>query len=318
MTAAEAAYWMKANRRAQSFAPDIRSAILRAFEIIRESLTDSELEAIIASGRVDELFTRALTEAVLDRAFIPLRQRIRQSTERAFKYAVADLPKGGKVDGVVSVMFDHLNPDVITAVRDLDTKVITTLKADTRETVKAFVENGLRDGEGPRAIAREIRNVVGLAPSQEVYVRNLAVELESGDYASAARRALLDKRFNLAKLDSLSAAEKSKRIDTIVNAYRKSWIAQNAQVNAHTASLDAMKVGQKLSWQSAIDRGIVDGSRLTKRWSGVMDDRERPEHVEMQGETVPWNSFYSNGEDTPGDSTFNCRCVSIFRQTNPP
>jgi hypothetical protein len=87
--------------------------MLRAFQIIRESLSDAELERIVASGAIDQLFARVLTEAVLDRAFIPLRQRLRQATERQVKFATTDLPGPWEGQRPDRVSFDVLNPKVI-------------------------------------------------------------------------------------------------------------------------------------------------------------------------------------------------------------
>lgn len=312
MTQADNAFWLRVQRRAADLQPEIQVAILHAFQIVRDALSDEQLDALIAAGGVELVFRKVLSDVLFDRAFIPLRQRLRNTTERGFKYAVQDLPKAGKVNGTVSVMFDHLNPDVITAIRDLETKVVTTLKDDIRETVKAYIENGLRDGVNPRAISRDLRSIIGLAPNQEQAVSNFERALRGENpNASPTDYALRDKRFDrlLAKADELT----EKQIETMTAAYRRKMLAFNAETNARTASLDAMKVGQQLSWRNAVEKGIVSGGSLTKRWSGVLDDRERPEHLAMQGETVGWDDDYSNGEYTPGDSTFNCRCVSIFR-----
>lgn len=315
MTPAEIQFWQRANARAGRLEPDLRAAILRAFAIIRESLSDAQLEAIVRSGNLDRLFTEALNQSVLDRAFIPLRQRLRQGVERSVRYAAPELPKGGKVDGQLAISFDYLNPKTIDAVRALDTKVMTTLATDTRESVRAFVEIGLRDGVNPRTVARRIRTIVGLAPNQELAVRNFQAALEAGDIEKALGYELRDRRFDRAvRGGELSAAQ----IDRMTDAYRRRFIAFNAETNARTASLDAMKLGQKLSWDDAVAKGIVDAGRLEKTWRGVLDDRERPEHVAMEGETVPFDAAYSNGEMIPGESTFNCRCVSIVRQASAP
>lgn len=290
--------------------------MLRAFQIIRESLTEAQLARIIASGQIDELFRAALTDAVLDRAFLPVRERIRSNTMTSVKYFARELPKAGKVDGTLAVAFDVLNPDVITAVRALDTKVVQTLQSDIRETVRAYVENGLRDGVNPRTVARDLRDVIGLAPNQERAVANFRAMLESSD-RTALSRSLRNKRYDRT-LDKAFGSDgeglSSDHIDKMVDAYRKRAIAKNAETNARTASLDSQKLGQRLSWQDAVDKGIVDGDRLYKTWIGVMDDRERPEHVAMEGETVPFDSPFSNGEMIPGDSTYNCRCIPAYFQ----
>lgn len=312
MTPQEAIFWQRAQRRAASFAPEIRAAILRAFQIIRNSLNDADLARIVDSGNLERLFAEVFTDDVMDRAFIPYRQRIREHTASSFRYFTNDLPGAGKINGQIGVAFDYLSPNVVTAIRQLETKAIETLKGDIRDTVKAFVENGLRDGVNPRAIGREIRAIVGLAPSQEAYVENLRRELMEGRFSDAERRVLLDRRFNLSKLAEMSDAERLKRIDLITDRYRKSYTAFNAETNARTATLDSMKLGQRLSWQDAVDKGIVDGDRLQKTWVGVMDDRERPEHVAMEGETVPFDQPFTNGEMIPGDSTYNCRCIPRY------
>lgn len=310
MSPADQAFWLRAHRRVSGLQPDVAAALLRAFAIIRESISDAELARIIAAGQVDRLFSDALTQSVMDRAFLAYRTRVRQTVERGFRYTVPDLPKAGKVDGTVAVAFDHLSDNVITAIRDLDNTGVSRLKTEVQDVVRAYVENGLRDGAGPRTIARGIRGIVGLAPNQLKSVLNLRRELETSQYASAAERQLLDARFNLSKLDALSVSDRAARIDTIVESYRKSFVAFHAETASRTATLDAYKQGQRLAWQQAQDVGVVPASaHLVKRWVGVMDDRERPSHVAMEGETVPIDDPFSNGQDYPGQGEFNCRCV---------
>jgi hypothetical protein len=154
--------------------------------------------------------------------------------------------------------------------------------------------------------------VIGLAPNQLKAVDNFRQMLETGD-AEALTRALRDRRFdktirNALKGDGLTPEQ----IDRMTDAYRKRFLAFNAETNTRTAALDAQKLGQRLTWEQAVARGDVDGSRLTKRWSGTLDDRERDSHLAMEGETVPWDQPYSNGQMQPGDSEYNCRCVSIY------
>lgn len=315
MTPAEHDFWLRLQRRAAVLQPDLNRATLRAFQNLRDGLSEREMATLIATGQLDELVNDVFGQSAQNVAFTPLRSAIQAGVADQVRLAAGEIP-GARQNGRILVSFDYLNPRVVDAVRELDTKIISTLQGDTRETVRAFTENGLRDGVNPRAIARQIRDVVGLSPTQESYVRNLRAELEAGQYATAAQRVLLDQRYNLVKLDALSSADRAKRVDTIVTAYRKSYIAFNAESNARTAALDATKLGQRLSWQDAIGKGIVDGDRLEKTWRGVKDNRERDEHLAMEGETVGFDEPFSNGEMTPGESTYNCRCVPIVRVGN--
>jgi hypothetical protein len=288
VTPQDLAYWSRARRRAAGLQPEIASALLRAFAIIRDSLSDAELARLVESGQLDALLNAALSDVVLDTAFIPVRQRIRNTTQLSFRAAIPDLPRGGRINGTIAISFDYLSPKVIEAVRGLDTKVIQSLKDDIREAFRNRIHDGLSLGQGPRTIARSLRDIVGMSPTQaknaDAYEAKLVAE------------------------GKLSADQ----IEKQVAAYRKRAIAVNTETNARTAAIDAVKLGNRLAWQDAIDRGIVDGNRLQKTWIGVMDDRERPTHVAMQGDTVPFDSPFSNGQMIPGDTEYNCRCIARY------
>jgi hypothetical protein len=218
---------------------------------------------------------------------LPYRQEVRSVVESAFDTTVRTvIPDQGKIDGTLAVMFDHTSQDVITAIRTMETKVLASLPAETRDAVRIMIEAGIRDGKNPRAIARTLRDVIGMSSTQAE---------NSLKYAA-----------KLAKEGKTAA-----QVEKAVASYQKRAIALNAETNARTATLNAYKQGQRLAWEQAIDAGVVDRDALQKTWRGVLDNRERPEHVAMEGETVGIDEPYSNGEIVPGSSSFNCRCVSF-------
>ena len=209
----------------------------------------------------------------------------------------------------VGVAFDYLNPRVVDAVRQLDSTMMQTLATDTRQTVRDIIQKGLESGAGPRQTARALRDVLALSPKQLAAVDNYRDALVAGDKGKALGYELRDKRFDgITKRGVLTPAQ----VDKMEAAYRARMVAFNAETNARTATLDAFKLGQELSWQDAKDKGLL-GERdvLVKQWKGVMDAREREEHIAMEGETVLMDERYSNGEMIPGESTYNCRCLSI-------
>lgn len=277
---------MAVQRKASSLEPEMAKDLMRAYRIIRESLSDGQLARLIASGNIDKI----LDDALLDRSLRPLRDRIKTAVEKGFNGATKELPKGGKVNGQMAVAFDTLNPKVIDGIRTLDSRVIQGLTTEMRDTVKAYVENGLRDGRPPASIARDLRAVLGMSPTQ----------VENAMKYEAKLRALVRKPLTDAQ------------IETKVAAYQRKAIAQNARVVSRTATLDSLKLGQRLTWDEAISKGIADPTTLWMRWVSVGDDRVRPEHVAMNGEEVPYNSTYSNGDTVPGSGTFNCRCLSVY------
>lgn len=203
------------------------------------------------------------------------------------------------------MMFGVLNPRVLDAVRTLDTKALVTLEEDVREFVRAHLERGLIEGRGAREIARGLRAVVGIAPEQAAAVARYRAELEVGK--RGLHRRLRDRRYDKAALTP-------ERIDRMVRAYEKRMVAHTAETICRTATLDILKLAQKLSVEDAVRKGVYDPRRLVKTWVAALDDRVRDEHRAMHGETVRYDEPYSNGEDVPGSSTFNCRCMSRFFQ----
>lgn len=315
MTPADRQFWLRAQRRAAGLEPDVAAALLRALMVLRASLSDEQIGQLILTGSIERVLQAPVSEAVLDRAFLPLRERLRYTVERGVRYTAPDLPKGGKVNGVLAVEFNVLNPKVIDAIRTMDTRVIHRLKTEIRDVVRAHVENGLRDGVDASQIARGLRDVIGLAPHHEEWIRNFRSAAASAhESGKAFDYKLRDRRFDsvLRRAHETGVPIPAAKIDQIASAYRRKAIALNAETNARTATMNALRLGQRLTWDDAVDKGIVDRRRLMKRRRVVLDGRERPEHHAMSGEVRRYDEPYSNGEMVSGDLSFNCRCVDQY------
>lgn len=320
MTPSERKLWELIQRRASRMDPTLASAMLRSFQAIRRLYSDAELARIIAVDGGAGLVSQLYTDAVLNRAFQPVRDTLRAGLHDGVKafapQVMAIVPPATR--RTVTIAFDYLNPRVIDAVRSLETRVMTTLSASVRDTVRAYVENGLRDGVGPTEIARDLRAIIGLAPNQARAVESFRAALEGGPrsavFSAAFDRALRDKRFDTQLAKAMLNGEKltAAQVDRMTDRYRARMLAFNAETNARTAALDAQKLAQRLSWEDAIDKGVLERDRLMKTWVGTMDDRERPEHVAMEGQTVGFDEAFSNGQVIPGDGEFNCRCVPRY------
>lgn len=293
-------------RRASSLQPEMSRAIQRAFQAIRDRLSDAEILRAIQSKWIDTLFEKELSDAMMQQAFQPVRNVMRESVNKGVLYFAKDLPV--PKSRATNFAFDSLSPDVVTAIQTLESRVITDLGESIRETVRQRIARGIVEGESPSSIARDLRSVIGMSASQEESVRNYEQQLRDGN-KQALERKLRDKRYDsITKKGDLS----EEQVGRMTDAYRRKMIAHNSDTVARTAVLDAQKLGQQLSIDRAVSQGILDGERMQKVWVGVMDERERDEHVAMEGETVPYDELYSNGEDIPGESTYNCRCISRF------
>lgn len=314
MTAAQRQAWMRARAHISLLQPAIATAVTRSFALLVAALPEATLTRMIRDGTVDRIVTVLLAEAVMERATLPLRLALRDALERSFRLNIRYLPNAGRVSGTVAVFFDRLNPRVLDALRSLESGVLTGLHDSVRETVTQTIARGLEERRAPAAIARTVRDVVGLPPKDEKAVANFRKMLETGD-REALTRLLRDKRFDKTLERAFGPDGKglsADQVERMTAAYRRRAVASNAETLSRTATTQAYKTATRESWQSAIDRGIVDGGNLMRQWIGVADNRERESHLRMNDTVVPFDQPYPNGQQYPGEGEFNCRCVDRF------
>lgn len=309
MTPAELRLWAILARRAGVLTPELAANIMAAFQELRAGLSDADLERAVRMGYAEQIVAQIVSDAAWEAAMRPVRDTMRRSILQSVPYYARALPIPPAAAKEVAVSFDYLSPNVITAIRQLEIATLGKLEESTRETLRAFVENGLRDGASPASMAKNIRNLFGLSPSQAQEVENFRQALAGANGRSIANYNLRNRTVDrlLAK-GPLTPAQ----IDRYTELYRQKRIAQNAYTNARTAAGDAQKLANRLAWQEAIAKGAVDGSRLKRKWIGVNDARERPSHVAMNDEVAPFDQPYSNGQIVPGFGEYNCRCVERF------
>lgn len=316
MTPAEESYVRRTLARASRLTPEMQQAFLRTVKLLQLLVQAQQVSVFIAQGATERLISVMLSDVLLDRAFTPMRSTLRQMVERSIKYAAVELPKGGKVNGQLAISFDYLNPKVLDAMKTLDTNVMRGLKNDVRETVRSAITEGLTKGKGVAPIAKNLRESVGLGPTQWQEVQNFRAALEGREGRSPFDYTKRDKRFD-ATLRKLTDGKSltPEQVDKMVDAYTKRRIALNAETVARTASHDANRLGQRLAVEDAVKLGIVDPSRYMKRWITTLDGRERPEHHDMNGTVVRWDQDYTNGSRTwsyAGSGDYSCRCSDLY------
>ncbi|WP_353268015.1 hypothetical protein [Gemmatimonas sp.] len=308
MTPANAAHIRTVQARIRKLQPDIARAYLRALRQIADLLTTEELEDIVAGRRT---FAELFSDESLARATAGYRGAIRQSVQDGARLVVPDLR--AQVPRIAAV-FNFLDPRVIQAIRALETSAMDTLAAQVREVARAYVENGIRDGKGIPAMARELRTVIGIAPHQERYVDNLARELREMS-PRFKDRVLRDKRYDRLILRAIKEGKplSEPKIAQIASAYTRKFSAYNTEVVTRQITLDSFREANRLSWEQAVADGYVDADSVFKVWvhSGLPKD-PRPEHVALNGTAVRYNQPFPNGQQVPGEGQFGCGCSARF------
>ena len=195
-----------------------------------------------------------------------------------------------------------------------------------QEALQQLIGDRLIAGSNPAPLARQIRSVVGLSPSQVATVGNVRSDLEglSDNYFT---RALRDKRFDslvrkaIASGKPLSATD----VERITNRYAERALAHRATVIAESESFNALRAGRDEGVRQAADAGAA--SDIVKVWDSSGDARVRPDHRAMDGQERPLNEPFLAPDgsllDYPGDSsrgapaslTVRCRCLSTYRLT---
>lgn len=298
--------WRQAQRRAQQYAPALRGELLKAFKNIESTLTAKQLRQYIETGGFERAFDQHALDQALARPRATLHGAVSDNTV-FFGRVVSDT-----LGESFSATFNALNPNVLQGLSKLDLQAFGGIESDIKSVVQMLVQQGLEAGKGPEAIARSFEGMIGLAPNQVNAVQNFRGLLEAGD-SDVFTRALRDKRFDRTIERAFNGEGLStESIDRMVSVYQDNFVAFNAEVNARTMSQDAMKLGQRMSWEDAIDQGVIERTDLEKTWRGVKDSRERPEHLAMEGQSVPFDAVFSNGQLIPGDTDYNCRCIAIY------
>lgn len=84
---------------------------------------------------------------------------------------------------------------------------------------------------------------------------------------------------------------------------------ERATLIARTETTQAFNGGPH---DALVEVSKATGRAFLKTWSGALDDRERDEHLEMEGETVGIDDTFSNGSEYPDEP--NCRCVVLYSE----
>jgi hypothetical protein len=299
------------NRQAATYTPKVRNAILKSLDVIKKSVPDAEIERLIANGRLNDavftIFDAAESAKPWYQVQIAVQQVLRAGMESTARVA---LPAAARHIG-----FNVLSPTVRGTATDLSEQLVQPFARDVRAGLQKIIALGVQNHLEPDAVVKLVKASVGVGPGQADQIANFRGMLEARD-RGALSRTLRNKGFD-AKIRSAFADGRdltSNQIDAMVSDYAENMAAFNAGTVSRTAALQTLKASQHAAWEEAIDSGVVDESLLLKRWVGVMDSRERDEHVAMEGEVRPFSALYSNKEMVPGDSTFNCRCVSYVWQ----
>jgi hypothetical protein len=310
MTPAERRAYRELERRAARLEPGLRAAILDAFRRLSRDLDLGAIEAALRDGDLDAVVRTVLPPTAVAAAFYGTRKILRDGVATAANATIRNTPRLRRLN----IRFDELSPNILQAVRTIETGSLGFLQGETRAAVRDAVTRMLEGGLGPRQIARSLNNVIGLTPHQLGIIGNFRDALEAGDAGKALGYTLRDKRFDaqLRKLADTDTPLTPEQIERMTDGYTRKYRAYNAEVHARTAALESQRIGNQTAWKEAASE-LGPDVVVVKRWNATLDSRTREEHAAMNGSIAEIDGTYSNGDNYPGEqSPWNCRCVETY------
>ena len=112
---------------------------------------------------------------------------------------------------------------------------IRDISATTLKTVQQVLREGWNAGTAPRALARQLRDVIGLAPRQRIAIERLRERLEAQGKApsqvqrnveQATQRALRYRAEMVSRTESITLANRGAH-ETLLNAVRRGYVAED-------------------------------------------------------------------------------------------
>lgn len=273
----------------------------------------SEIEPGVLEGIVNGQRLRAVLTEGTERSGVYWRLYVNGEPRSHFRkkegvesFARKILSQEGAV--AAQYAFDSVNPRALSFAETRSSLLIQQISAQTRDTVKSLIAEGIRDGIPPRSLSQSVRRSVGLRTDQVRAVDNLYNELSGakpgqiierfpprpGIRTQAGFRVRVPKR----GLSLNEVAEHTAR-------YRKMQHNYRSRVIARTETLRSSNEGQRELWRQAKDDGRIPNDVL-RVWITTPDSRLREEHAELEGATAPVDGDFEAGIE-PGEEPL-CRC----------
>jgi predicted transcriptional regulator len=311
-------------RAAEKMEPRIARAFIAAIEAIRTRIPAENLARMIERRDFTSL-ENAFSAFFTSEEWAQYRAAIEQAVLEGVRATseTQGIINGAQEDFQIAV---GLNPRLSQFAVTMTSTRIREIDQSIRDTVRQVLRTGLTDGDDPFAIARRVRNSVGLTRRQEAAVSNYERMLRALD-PEALDRKLRDRRSDgtverAIRNDKLLTEA---QIRSLVNRYRDRYVKYRANVISRTESIRAVQGAQWELFQDMINKGQIDARQVRRTWINTGDDHVRNSHVEIPllnprgvGQSETFTSplgpiLYPGDPSATAANTIQCRCAVFSR-----
>lgn len=287
---------------AKKLEPKLAKALLEAFDKMADGVNVEALAAALETGNIGA----AMNLLGLDQktaAFAGVKAALQSGVWDAAAATAATIGRVTKIE----VEFNRLNPVLVDWLQGYEFNLIKDVNKGTKAAIQDEMIEGMKAGQNPRAVAREVKKVIGLTQKQRRAVKNFRKELETFHLKRSANdwnlggkisrapggaqtfainaegdpvdginaRRLRDFRYDgtLAKAMAKKKPLTKKQIDVMVKAYLRKYLKFRAETIARTEAMRATNVGVQEAWRQMIANGQVAESLVRRQWIIAKDER---------------------------------------------
>jgi hypothetical protein len=309
LTAREEAVLEALREVSSSLEPKIARLIARAFKGGSEDAGFAALKAAIASADVETATSLLLAEARLQDTIEALHAAFARGAKEAQGLAMAT--------SRTPYRYDPVAPSAVNAMRSIQADLVQGTTVEQREAIRAIMLSGHQAGLGAAAMAREVRDAVGLNRTQAAALMNFKRALEKGDVKGALARKLGPKLAARTR-KAIAEGKGAKAISALVGAYRDKLLAYRSATIARTESIRALNAGQWEAMKQAAASGAMNANTVRRFWIVAKDERTCEVCVNIASANtkgVGLNQPFSYGGEAYDHPPAhpNCRCAVSYR-----
>jgi hypothetical protein len=277
--------WRQLHSIADEASPDLVKAFLRAVAKVQGEISVAALERALRLHDYERVLRETNWEAIVNTELTPEATKILRDILEAAGDATLIPSEPG-------ISFDIVNPRVYDWIRTETGNLITVINRDTLQAVREVIRRAFIDGSGPKVIAENIRDWIGL---------------------NARQAAALDKF----RKDLIAKATAQTQIDKLVERYFQKLLKARATMIGRTEALKAANEGYREQIRQAVQDGLLDPLKWEMKWLVTPDDILCEKCLTMKDARRPLVGVYVTGEYSgtvgpPGHP--NCRCGEVVKR----
>lgn len=287
--------------------PKVAAAVYAVLDKYADALDVESLIAALATGNTDNVMAVVDTamKAVEGAMAGKLADSLQDAVWATGAVALAAPNTAPTLKGV-SFHFNRVNPVLGDWLSHYDLHLIQQINDTTKEAVRAVLLDNVTAGKSPIAMAKTIKESVGLTKRQTAAVQNFRKELETFHLKRSAagwglgtgpdkvnghnvfkpgpdgdpldgvlNRRLRDLRYDKALIKAMQTKTplKPDQIDKMVEAYARKYRRHRAMTIARTETMRAANVGVQEAFRQAIEKGVLSENLVRRRWIVTKDER---------------------------------------------